>query len=55
MELHDSQLSIKNLHPSCKKKQKSKHKKWLVVRKTGFHNLQMISGEEKIRSKKYQM
>lgn len=53
MELHDSQLSIKNLHPSCKKK--SKHKNWLVVRKTGFYNLQMISGEEKIRSKKYQM
>lgn len=36
-------------------KKKSKHKNWLVVRKTGFYDLQMISGEEKIRSKKYQM
>lgn len=25
-------------------------KKWLVVRKTGFYNLQKISGKEKIRS-----
>lgn len=54
MELHDSQLSIKNLHPSCKKKIKTQ-KMACRRRKTGFYNLQMISGEEKIRSKKYQM